>query len=212
MSARGHQGILLAANPGVIADLPFDGPNNSTVFTDSTGRPWTGAGSAKLSTAQSVLGGSSLYLPGGSGDYLSTPQTTDLEFGAVDFEIEAFIRPASVTSNMCIAANWHGVAAAYCAWLLYVTAAGKLQLSVGYGAVNTGTPSTTSLVANVWTRVRAFRQGTAIRYEIGGALDTTVFNIGANALNSFAGEPTKIARAGGISNFNGYIDQFQIHR
>lgn len=212
MSGRGHQGILLANNGKLIVDLPFDGANNSTVMTDSTGRAWTVAGAAKLSTAQSVAGGSSLLLPGTTSDYISTAQTADLEFGNADFDMVGYIRPANVTTNQAIAANWHGVASNFCAWLLYLTNTGKLQLSVGYGSTNAGTPSTTSIVANVWTKVRAFRRGAALGYEINDVPDAATYNIGTNTLNSFAGEPTRVGYANGLSGFNGYIDQFQIRR
>jgi len=212
MSGRGHHGILLADGGSRIVNLPFDGPNNSTVMTDTTGRVWTPSGAAKLSTAQSFSGGSSLYLPGTTSDYISTAQTADLEFGAADFDIVAYINPANVVSNMAIAANWHGVASNFCAWLLYITNTGKLQLSVGYGTTNAGTPSATSLVANVWTKVRAFRRGTSLGYEINDVPDSATYNISTNTLNTFSGEPTRVGYANGLAAYNGYIDQFQILR
>jgi len=54
--------------------VPFNGANNSTVFTDYSFNPktLTAVGNAKIVTAQSKFGGSSGYFDGG-GDYLTTP-------------------------------------------------------------------------------------------------------------------------------------------
>lgn len=72
----------------------FDGPNGSTTFTDEKGHTLTANGNAQISAAQSMFGGSSLYLDG-TGDYLSVPPA-DFAFGGGDFTIEAFIRASTV--------------------------------------------------------------------------------------------------------------------
>lgn len=77
----------------VAALFHFDGPNGSTAIIDETGRSWTRNGSAQISTAQSVFGGASLLLPGGS--YLTTPAAPALNMRGGAFCIEARIRIAS---------------------------------------------------------------------------------------------------------------------
>lgn len=47
--------------------LHFNGANNSTTFTDESGKTWTANGTAKLTTAQSVFGGTS-FTDNGAGD------------------------------------------------------------------------------------------------------------------------------------------------
>ena len=60
--------------------LHFDGANNSTTFTDETGKTWTAHGNAKISTAQYKFPtGSGLF--DGTGDYIDTPDHADFNFG-----------------------------------------------------------------------------------------------------------------------------------
>lgn len=59
----------------ITALLHFDGTNNSTVFTEDTGRIVYVTGTAKISTAQSVFGGSSLYLDGTNSGLTMAPSS-----------------------------------------------------------------------------------------------------------------------------------------
>lgn len=71
--------------------LHGNGENNSTTFTDSgpDARTVTRNGTnVVVSTAQSKYGGASIYLPGGSGDYLTVAADADFNFGTGDFTIE----------------------------------------------------------------------------------------------------------------------------
>lgn len=77
--------------------LNFNGPDESTTFTDETGKTWTGYGGAQLDTAQKVSGTSSLYLDGDA--YIDTPDTADHEFGSGDFTIEYDLRYASHSAS-----------------------------------------------------------------------------------------------------------------
>lgn len=77
----------------------FEGPDASTSFVDesSFARTLTAVGDAQIDTAQYAIGESSL-LCDGSGDYLSTPDSSDLEFGSDPFTVECFVRFDSVSS------------------------------------------------------------------------------------------------------------------
>ena len=77
--------------------LPFEGSNNDTTTTDrsSTGHSVTFNGDAKISTAQSKFGDSSLYLDGN--DSLSFADHDDWTFGTGDFTIEFWVRFSSLT-------------------------------------------------------------------------------------------------------------------
>lgn len=88
--------------------LHFNGANLSTTITDSEGTPktFTANSGAKISTALSQYGGSSLLLNGTS-DYVSTPDSADFAFGAGDFTVEAWVRPsAAVSSLQIICGQW----------------------------------------------------------------------------------------------------------
>lgn len=86
----------------VVSLLHFDGTDGSTTFTDQTGKVWTANGSAQIDTAQSMFGGAS-GLFGASGDYITTPNTADHQFGSGDFTIEFFIyRPSNYDSDRLV--------------------------------------------------------------------------------------------------------------
>lgn len=81
----------------VSALLHFDGDNNSTTFTDETGRIWNSLGNTKLSTVKSMFGLSSLFLDGASS--LSTAFSSGFAYGTGDFTWELFINFNSVSGN-----------------------------------------------------------------------------------------------------------------
>lgn len=74
--------------------LSGTGPNNSTTIVDSSSyaRTVTVVGGAKISTAQSKFGGSSLFFDG-TNSYLSVPNSADFDFGMGDFTLEAWMYP-----------------------------------------------------------------------------------------------------------------------
>lgn len=78
------------------------GANNSTVMTDSAASPKavTAVGNAKISTAQSKFGGSSIVFDG-DGDYLSIPASpgNNFSFGTGDFTIEGWFYLSSAGSG-----------------------------------------------------------------------------------------------------------------
>jgi len=67
--------------------LHFDGANGSTTFADESGKVWTAAGNAKISTSRSVFGGASGYFDG-NGDYISTPANADFGLGSNNFTFD----------------------------------------------------------------------------------------------------------------------------
>ena len=60
--------------------LHFNGANNSTTFTDESGKTWTPASAAKLSTTAPKLGSASGLFTAASSDYISTPASADFNF------------------------------------------------------------------------------------------------------------------------------------
>lgn len=82
----------------VVTLLHMDGADGSTVFTDVKGHAFTAVGNAQIDTAQSKFGGAS-GLFDGSGDYLTTPDSADWDFGTGDFTVEFFIRFNALPSS-----------------------------------------------------------------------------------------------------------------
>lgn len=75
----------------VVALLHMDGADGSNAFVDEKGHAFTAFGDAQIDTAQSKFGGASALFDG-AGDYLSSPDSVDWDFGTADFTIEFFIR------------------------------------------------------------------------------------------------------------------------
>lgn len=77
----------------VVLAAHMDGSNGSTSFSDSSsyGRVLSAFGNAQITTSQSVFGGASATFDG-TGDYIRTPYTSDLDFGSGDFTVECWIR------------------------------------------------------------------------------------------------------------------------
>lgn len=72
--------------------LHMDGTNGSTTFTDSSATPKTvtAVGDARISTAQTLFGGSTGYFDG-NGDALSVANSAALDFGTGDCTIECWV-------------------------------------------------------------------------------------------------------------------------
>lgn len=91
-------GRAVQAAPPVIPpifNLPFEGANGSTTFTDLTGRTWSRAGSPTISTAQAYAGTSSgLFV--GDGNIVSNSNAGDA-FGIGDFYIRIAYYPTNIT-------------------------------------------------------------------------------------------------------------------
>lgn len=84
-----------APPPPPIFNLPFEGTNGSTTFTDLTGRTWTRTGSPSISTAQAYSGSSSgLFV--GDGNIVSNSNAGDA-FGTGDFRIQIAYYPTNIT-------------------------------------------------------------------------------------------------------------------
>lgn len=89
----------------IMADLPMDGTDGSTVFTDTAGGAWTAFGSVQISTAQSVAGGTSGRFPG-SGSSVRNNNASALYFSTQPFTIEFWILPdATYGSPMYLAGH-----------------------------------------------------------------------------------------------------------
>lgn len=194
--------------------LHCNGSNASTNFIDNSGIPKTMTvnGNAQISTAQWKFGGSSAYFDG-NGDWLSTPNSTDLNLVGVDFTIEAWIYYTQLnTGNMQIV-NKDGNASFYPSYSMSISSTGKLN---GLVANSTGTSvinlltSTATVTANTWNHVAFTRSGSTLRIFINGTIDQT-FTQNITMVDS--GRALGIGWQTGYVNgdtFYGYMDDFRI--
>jgi hypothetical protein len=78
--------------------LNFTGIHNGTVMYDGSGKLWTAAGNAKLSTLGFRMKYASLILDG-TGDYLSTPDHTDFSGIGDTFTIDCWVNFSALANN-----------------------------------------------------------------------------------------------------------------
>lgn len=173
--------------------LHGDGADGSTVFTDDTGKTVTPVGNARISTAQSKFGGSSMYFDG-SGDYLTVPGYTLLS--ETNMCVEAWVRPVLSGRLMPII----GVSNSSVT-LLAINDTGKLLVNIG------GTfTSVASLQNDEWQHVALVKRHTSFVFYIdgvaSGGFTTTAVYGNAGILVGFAGNATY--------SYAGYIDDLRI--
>lgn len=206
-----------AAFPDVGADsffsnvtslLHFNGANGSTTFTDQSGKVWTAFGNSQITTTQSRFGGASGSFDG-TGDYLSTPNTTDFDFGTGDFTAEAWVRLNVNNSLGYIFSRGNG-AGTNGGFAMAVNATGKLLLV--HQGIAFQTAGATTLATGQWYHLAICRSGTTVRLFVDGIQDASATN--STNYTAQGSTPTTIG-----SNFdlnvpkeflNGFIDDLRI--
>ena len=82
----------------VVSHLRFNGTDNSTTFTDETGKVWTASGNARLSAATPRNGTAAGSFDAATATIITTPAVTDFAFPG-DFTIEFDVRLAGTRSS-----------------------------------------------------------------------------------------------------------------
>ena len=202
--------------------LHGDGANNATTFTDSSGTPKTvtGSGNAKISTAQSKFGGSSIYLDG-SGDLLTAgidSNWTALHTSTAKWTIEGWIKPDNWTTRKTLLTTTNGSTANVGIWLSLAENTRKIEMYIYRGVASsfviTGTfsgafPNDTDWHHFAVTYDYALASANATLW-IDGVASGTLSKTG-NAPSASA--PTVALKIGGYSStgdFAGYIDDLRV--
>lgn len=193
-----------AAN--VLLGLHMEGSDASTVFTEVTGKTVTAVGNAKLSTAISKFGKTSLSLDG-SGDYLSLPNTSDFDFpGAFAIEAWVYLNAYDAANSTVFSRYFDYNNTGY---RIYVAGNGVLCF---YCVDNGGTARAlygAVIPTNTWRHVALTYDGTTYRIFTEGVLNSSLVAPAPKAVG------TSMAPYIGTTNttawfFNGYIDDFRI--
>lgn len=185
--------------------LHFDGPNGSTIITDSGAGAyaWAASSAAAISTAQSKFGGSSLLINGSLNNFLiSSGAGAAIAFGTGDYTIECWVRPAAIASLIIIEARSSGNLNSP---VMYTNASGKLVYNVGGAQILTGGAAT--LAVGNWYHVAVCRSSGVTRSFVNGILDSSA----SDASNVVASPQVYIGSDyTGNSNWNGNIDEVRI--
>lgn len=202
------QDTVAATDPNwssVTSLLHFNGADGSTTFTDETGRAWTPTNGAKISTAASRFGGSSLGVGAVNGvpnSYITTASSADFAYGTGDFTWEAFIyRAANPASNEYILD--HG---AVNGGTLFVASSGKVGYynpTTGLGALYTPASSASIIILSSWNHITATRSAGITRLFVNGV------NVAQAADTHNWSGPTSLSIGKGNS-WNGHIDEVRI--
>jgi hypothetical protein len=159
-------------------------------------------GDAKISTAQSKFGGSSMYFDG-TGDYLLIPSNPVFAFGTGDFTVEGWIYPTSLPtySTICSTRTNSGTTAG---WNIGVTSAGALFL---YSNSFQVTGASSAVVVNTWTYFDIVRSGTTLTAYINGVQSGSA---GSDS-NNYTFQTFWAGIIGGTNEpWFGYIDDLRI--
>lgn len=197
--------------------LHFDGTDGSTVITESstTARTWTANGNAQLDTADFKFGTASL-LCDGAGDYLSTPDSTEITLGSNDFTIDFWfkidgatgtnISPAGQTSSS-------GGANTNSAWFVERNGSSNTLRFIITNSSNTtpfiGATSFSSTENPGWHHMACVRSSHTVSMFVDGILEATgAYTLAINDSSA----ALSIGRPGEFNGqyWQGWIDEFRL--
>ncbi|MBI3317276.1 MAG: LamG domain-containing protein [Candidatus Omnitrophica bacterium] len=189
--------------------LHANGTDASSTFTDSSSgaKSMTTNGNAQIDTAQSKFGAAS-GLFDGTGDYVTTADSEDWNFGTGDFTLDFWVRFNSLASHQRFAAQRaDGSNQWFLGWnttnilRFDVTSAGATTITID----NSWTPST-----GVWYHVAFVRNGNNFLAFVGGAqIGSTQTD--SSAVDNFASS-LSIGEMGGANYVNGWLDELRISK
>lgn len=184
--------------------LHADGTNGSTAFTDSSGSPKTitANGNAQVSTSVKKWGTGSLALDG-SGDYLTTPDSSAFNLAGRDWTLEAWVYPLSFSKYsqiICKRANNDGPVS----WDFFIDRyTGRLGFYNG-----TSYMSQVAVPLNQWTHVAASFTGGVLRLYQDGTETAEWSSVSISDISQqikIGWHFSSIEEA-----FNGYIDDLRV--
>lgn len=206
----------------VVLHVRADGANNSSNIVDSSPSPRTlnvDFTQAVISTEQSRFGGSSLKLTGF--DHVLFDTFAGIEFGLGAFCVEAWVRPAVLTSPWstvisCLASNT--ATPANRGWRVLISSTGQLAFSAfsdvtghptGGGAIAS---ADNLVVVNQWQHVAITSDGSTLRGFVNGAQVLTSALSGGT--NGILAPGSAVCRIGdtetGAFRYNGFIDELRV--
>ncbi|MDD5032768.1 MAG: PKD domain-containing protein [Candidatus Pacebacteria bacterium] len=184
------------------------GLTNSSAFT----HVMTPNGNVARSSSQSKFGGYSAAFDG-SGDYLSTPNSSDWDFSG-DFTVDFWVYLNSINTHQNFVGRGGRGTADTDGWNLWRHADGTLYFTYDKsGSVILMSRDWTSAQLHTWYHLALVRNGTKIRMYVNGVqlgadyTDASITNINAGNYDLRVG-----AHWNGDMGVNGYIDELRISK
>jgi len=169
-------------------------------------------GDAKLSTAITKFGGSSMYFDG-TGDYLILPAGQTGAFNTGNFTIEFWFYATTVAiANQAFIAQRTGDTVAVIGWSIRLGTS-TFAADISNGSTNYTLTHQTAVSANSWNHGALVRSGTSITLYLNGVANSSPQTVASNYILNGSGSTIYIGYASSgsvISSFNGYIDDLRI--
>jgi hypothetical protein len=168
---------------------------NAGIFDATSKSVLETAADAKISTAQSKFGGSSIVFDG-SGDYLNVPGSPNYDFGTGNFTLEFWMYQVSSTGTQVILDAWNNTPTRF----LVRTNGTSLQFFT-----TPGNTSYTLPAINTWYHVACVRNGSTFTLYVDG-VNRGTFSSAATITASTA--LWTISR--GAETYNGYLSDIRV--
>ena len=193
--------------------LPFDGANDATSTTDESDSNHTVTfnGSADISTAQSKFGGSSLYIGGGSSNWVVVAGSSDFNFGTDDFTIECWIYRNGTSYGFVFETRGGEDTTSTDGIGLYMGSGGNNEIGVAVNRSNVILINQDHQTNDQWQHFAVVREGSTMTLYIDG----TARGTGSNSTDFNRNRPFRLgnlhnASSNGGYGFPGYIDDFRV--
>jgi hypothetical protein len=192
--------------------LHCDGTDGSTTFTDScagaTPHTMTANGNAQIDTAISKFGGAA-GLFDGTGDYVSTPDSTDWTFGTGDFTVDCWFNRAGGDGTFrCMVSNYDATNVSF---YIGLSSTNVVEINSSIGGVFETITGTTAFTATGWHHVAFVRTVNTLKLFVDGTQEG-----GDNACSGSTYDSTGAlligAQDGPISYWNGSLDEIRISK
>jgi len=170
-------------------------------------------GNAQISTTQSKFGGSSMYFDG-TGDYLVTRTTADLQMGTGDFTWECWFRPNSLPGAGQYETLWaqRASTSGYGGPCIVMDSAGNYLMFVSNAAATNwqilGTDSGLDVSLNTWQHLAIVRYGNTVRIYKDGIAGTSA--TASEAVGTSGATTVGAGTAAGDQAIDAYIDDLRI--
>lgn len=187
--------------------LHCDGADGSTTFTEVMGHTITASGNVQIDTAQSKFGGASALFDG-SGDYLSTPSSTDWDFGSGDFTIEGWVYVSASTTNANLISRRSGTDWAPFS-LLIVSNKFNFRASTSGSSWAVDITGNNTINDSTWHHFAFVRSGSSFKMYVDGVAQTATGST-ASALMSSSQAIYIGANSDSTAFFNGWMDEIRI--
>jgi hypothetical protein len=191
----------------------FEGDDGTTTIIDSstTGHTMVANGDAQIDTAQKTFGSASLLLDG-TGDYVSSADHADWDFGSGDFSIDAWIRFNTVSVNTYTILSQATDSDNHYRMYVRMSSAGSGKLN--FDAFDNGSSivvcssSATAWAVNTWYHVNASKNNNIVRVT----KNTTCIGSSSGVTGTIPDFPAElyIGRHLTSDDFNGWIDELTV--